>query len=313
MPVRQKSFAQSLAEILDPEEVLPHRNLPSLSNLSGQELDLLRQTWPLAPRDRRLHVARTLSQIAEDNLDLNFREVFMLLLRDEEAQVREMAIVGLEDDESTLLLEQLLHMAAKDPALQVRQQALIALGRFTYEIETSDRLEHYRQPLQQFLLELASDQETPALLRRRAVEAVAYLGQLPGIEQAIMQLYQDPSPGMRPSALRAMGRQMSPRWHPLIERELSNADPELRYEAAYACAEMAEAAFVPHLVPLLQDADHEVARAAIYALGEIGGPQARRLLEKCLERSEQDIRDAAEGALRTLRFFEDPLEQAWHP
>jgi len=304
---RKPEFAHLLAEVLGEEHPLSYSRLQFLSNPQAEHLAAFREAWPRASRERRRQVVRALAQLSEDNPDLNFRDVLFFCLADSDEVVRSAAIEGLVDDESLSLLEQLLQMAAGDPSPQVRSEAVLALGRFVYLMETTDFLEGYRQRLLRLLLDIFGDAQAPLEVRRRAVETVSYMGDSSEVEETILRAYQAEEREMHVSAIHAMGHHMGERWHPFLERELASPDPEMRYEAAWACGEMGDPRLVPSLAPLLDDADHEVARAAIWALGEIGGAQARRLLERCLEREEEDIREAAEEALHTLRFFEDPM------
>ena len=62
-----------------------------------------------------------------------------------------------------------------------------------------------------------------------------------------------------------------------------------------------------HLQPLLFDDDHEVQQAAISALGQIGGAQAKRALEELIEDADDRLREAALSALAEVDFAEDPL------
>ncbi len=303
-------FQELFEEIRQEGRPIPHRRLPALSNPSQEDLEAFGRTWPTLPVARRREVIQALLRLSEDNLDLNFCDVLLLCLEDEDEQVRTTAIEALDDDESFTLLEHLLRIVRGDPSAGVRGQALLSLARFAYIIETSDRLGDYRAPLLRLLLETFYNRQELLEVRRRAVEAMACFGGEPEVEEAIAVAYGEEAREMRGSAVRAMGLQMSARWYPLLEQELSNPDPALRYEAALACGEAADPCFVPHLAPLLQDADHEVACAAIWALGEIGGEQARRLLERCRQRPEADIREAAEEALQVLLFFEDPFRLA---
>ena len=305
---RRVEFQQELAEILGESRPFSYRHLSRLSNLGREELATFRKAWPATSRERRQQVIQALLQLSEENTDLNFRDVFFCCLADGEEEVRAAAIEGLWDDESCALLERLLVVAVDDPSARVRCQALLTLSRFTYLIETADRWEEYRERTQRILLSIWNEAGGPLEVRRRAIEALGYLSSVPGVEESIVQAYSAPGREMRASAIHAMGHHLAERWRPAIERELASPDPEMRFEAAQASGEMAEPSFVPHLASLLEDEDHEVARAAIWALGEIGGPQARRLLEHCLEETaEEDLREAAEEALFTLRFFEDPL------
>lgn len=304
---RKPEFAHLLAEILGEGHPLSYSRLEALSNPRAEHLATFREAWPQASCERRRQVVRALAQLSEDSPDLNFRDVLFFCLTDPDEMVRIAAIEGLMDDESFSLLEQLLLMAADDPSPRVRSEAILALGRFVYLMETTDLLEGYRQRLLRLLLSIFEDSRTPLEVRRRAVETVAYMGDSAEVEETILRAYNAAEREMRVSAIHAMGHHMAERWQPFLERELASPDPEMRYEAAWACGEMGDPRLVPLLAPLLDDADHEVVQAAIWALGEIGGVQARRLLERCLEREEEDVREAAEEALHTLRFFEDPV------
>jgi HEAT repeat protein len=109
---------------------------------------------------------------------------------------------------------------------------------------------------------------------------------------------------MKESALAAMGRSMMPRWLPIIAKELESKSPALRYEAARAAGELADEGR-PLLVPvarLLGDSDTEVALAAIWALGQIGGEAAKRALKE-VAKSDSDARvQAATEALSELEL-----------
>ncbi len=305
--MKQTRLAQLLREILEEDRPLSYSQLQGFSNLSPEGLAALRPAWAAAPRDRRRQLVRALAQLNEDSPDMNFRDVLLLCLEDADEEVRVAAIDGLSDDESVALLERLLRLVAEDPSVAVRGQALLALGRFAYLVETADFLGAYRQVLLRLLLGVFEDVGAPLELRRRALEAVSYLAGIDEVAAAIARAYAAEEREMRVSAIHAMGHHMAERWRPAIERELASPDPEMRYEAACAGGEMGDPELVHHLRPLLEDRDHEVAQAAIWALGEIGGGEARRLLERCLRHEEDDIREAAEEALHTLRFFEDPM------
>jgi HEAT repeat protein len=102
---------------------------------------------------------------------------------------------------------------------------------------------------------------------------------------------------------------MLPRWLPNFGAALSHISPALRYEAARAAGEMAEdaRALVPRLAPLLDDGDSEVALAAIWALGQIGGDPARRALQRASKSSDETRSQAAAEALEELSLDDNLL------
>ena len=70
---------------------------------------------------------------------------------------------------------------------------------------------------------------------------------------------------------------------------------------------MGDAAAVEGLIELIDDPALPVRLAAIAALGEIGGEEAREALVYALEDELEAVREAAEAALEEIDFFEDPL------
>jgi len=60
-------------------------------------------------------------------------------------------------------------------------------------------------------------------------------------------------------------------------------------------------------ISLLADKDPEVQDAAIIALGKIGGPEAKRTLQKLGKSTDMRIKNAAKAALVELTACEDPI------
>ena len=114
---------------------------------------------------------------------------------------------------------------------------------------------------------------------------------------------------MRISAVFAMGRSADPVWRELVVGELESPNPEMRYEAARACGELEISDALSTLIDLVEtDPDPEVQEMAIWALGRIGGKEARRVLEACCESENEALRQAAEEALDELDFLSGHLD-----
>ena len=62
------------------------------------------------------------------------------------------------------------------------------------------------------------------------------------------------------------------------------------------------------LIRFISDPDRELQFAAIAALGQIGGPQARRVLELCCDSEDDVVQLVAEDALAELQLWEQPLD-----
>jgi HEAT repeat protein len=105
-----------------------------------------------------------------------------------------------------------------------------------------------------------------------------------------------------------MGRSCDRRWRDIILEELQNRDPAMRYEAALAAGGLMLKGAVPLLSGLLDDADVQVRDASIWALGQIGGAQARQVLLSAYEGADEDTQAILEEALAEQALLEGQLE-----
>jgi len=112
---------------------------------------------------------------------------------------------------------------------------------------------------------------------------------------------------MKASALKAMGRSINKRWLPEVGKELTSAEPSLRYEAATAAGEMSADELTQPVIRLCDDTDREVVLAAIWALGQIGGPESSRALKALANSDDEALANAANEALTELAFANNPL------
>lgn len=297
-------IAKTIRELGDTRHPLVWARLKELSNLGSEQRNDLRAAWAQVETTRRQEICNALVELAEDDVEFDFREVFLIALHDDDEQVRVKAIEGLWEDLSTSLLSDMLKMVRFDPSGQVRASAAVGIARFVYLCVLEELPSDYSQQIFEVLYATATDSEQPFEVRRRAIEALGYYGSEPKVKALIEAAYADPEILMKESALAAMGRSVDAVWLPTIEHELQSHSPALRYEAVRAMGEMAELAqdHLSRLLPLVDDEDTEVGLAAIWALGQIGGPHARRVLDR-LARSKNEARSqAAQDALDELNL-----------
>jgi HEAT repeat protein len=81
----------------------------------------------------------------------------------------------------------------------------------------------------------------------------------------------------------------------------------LRYEAASAAGEMVADELTQPVIQLCEDEDREVQLAAIWALGQIGGPESSRTLKALANSDDEGLANAANEALTELSFANNPL------
>jgi HEAT repeat protein len=160
--------------------------------------------------------------------------------------------------------------------------------------------------VQKALLTAFNNKKEQIDVRCRALEAISMLSK-PQVEDMIRQAYQSDDLEFRASALCAMGRTCNSDWLSILLQELSSPYPQLRFEAARACAELEAEEAVPRLIELTGDGDAQVQISAVEALGRIGGSEAKQALQECLDSADDAISLAAEDALDEMKFWEDPF------
>lgn len=301
------NLEELLEQLAEESGALPFSKLYAFSDLSGDRLVRFRACWDSTPAATRRHIVQAMVELAEATFEVSFDAIFRHCLNDLDAEVRAAAIDGLWENEEISLLGPLLTMLRNDPSVQVRAAAATGLGRYVLAGE----LEELEAPVQmRILTELLTKfhlLEESVEVRRRAVESAAYAC-TPEVMEAVEEAYVDEDERMRLSAIVGMGRSCDRRWRDIILEELQNRDPAMRYEAAIAAGGLMLKGAVPLLSGLLDDADQQVRDASIWALGQIGGAQARQVLLSAYEEADEDTQAILDEALAEQALLEGQLE-----
>ena len=300
------TFREYLADLKDESQPLKAMRLVHLSHLAGEQEKAFLGVWPQIRVRRRRQVVRRLVELADDNVELNFDAVFLACLSDADAEVRAVAVRGLWEYEQHDLIDPLIRLLQSDDNVTVRAEAALSLGHFVLQWELGSLPERYFRRVEEALQRAIDGADQDLEVQGRALEAIGACNQ-PWVREAIDRAYRSKTQRLRVSGIHAMGRSCDPSWLPTLLQELESDDPEMRYEAALACGSMADEAAVPRLAPLLEDEDAEVKEITIAALGEIGGPEARSVLQRYLNHPSSSMRGAVEEALSMVDMAEDPL------
>lgn len=295
------AFASALEHLRDDAGSISPTILFALSDVNRQELERFAETWTALPVERRRRIALAMGELAEENIEADFNRLFRYLLDDEDAEVREHAINGLWEDEQVSLINPLIGALRSDAAARVRAAAAESLGRFLLLAETKRVPSERGEAIVEVLLAVIRNAGEDQLVRRRAIESIAYRGD-ETVRNIIESTYANDDARMRASAIFGMGRSADPYWRRTAAQELWSPDPQIRFEAARAVGELEYKAAVPRLLELLNDADREVQGASITALGQIGGREAREALLALIDREDDVTRELAQDALDELEF-----------
>jgi HEAT repeat protein len=300
------TIRQTAAHLLNSRQRLLNRILAELSDLRPTGLAYLEEVWPQIALKRRRQIVARLVELAEEDVHLSFDAIYKMLLTDPDAEVRALAIGGFWENEEPSLIEPFVGLLQGDKSVKVQAVAAAALGRFSLLAENGRLRPEAADRVRQALLGALADEDLPAEVKRRVLEAASPFS-LPQVKEAIRTAYKAESPGFRAGAVYAMGKNCDPSWLPFLLKELSSSSAEIRYEAAAACGELEEEAAVPRLIEITGDADTEVQLAAIQSLGKIGGGRARKCLEGLLCHPRESVRQVAEESMATLDEMTGPL------
>jgi len=299
-----EEFASTLEQLLEPDP--PRAVLFALSNLHSKSLAELTKAWPALPVERRTQVISSLVEISEADFEVDFSEVFRMCLDDTDPRVRTSAIEGLWEVEDVRLIRPLVRALSEDSSDMVRQAAAMSLSRFALRAELGQLPPRLAELVWESLWQAVNAPQEDVPVRRRALESLAYFDR-PEVGASISRAYQDEDSTMRISAIFAMGRSTDEEWSTQILDELESELTEMRYEAARACGELQLAGAVPRLSQMTADLDLEVKLAAVWSLGQIGGPEARRVLDICVEMGDEALIEAAREALDEIDYMEEEI------
>jgi HEAT repeat protein len=305
---KRRPLGEALGEIRAGD--LSPRQLSRMSDLSRQDARELAAAWPTIPEETRADLVRRCDELSEERIDLNFGRVLRVAMEDPSAVVRQLAIGGLWEDESSDLLARLRALFDHDASPDVRAEAAAALGRFAGRGAAGSLDEATATGLREDLLRATGEDEPSYTVRRRAMESLGAFGNDPRVAASIADAYDSGDHGLQCSAVYAMGRSLDARWLPNILTELESPEPELRFEAARAAAALGSPDALPALLVAARDEDVEVRHAAIGAIGQIGGRGAARALERLAEEAGEADLELIEAALEEVGTMLDPFQSA---
>jgi HEAT repeat protein len=274
-----------------------------LSGLDVDQASRFRSVWQNLATGFRRKVIRSLVDAGETNFELVYEPIGRAVLDDEDDDIRALAIELIWDDDLPETMERLIDIAHRDSSVDVRAAAASALGNFILKGELEELPPGSTDAAVEAVIAIWNDQNEEVDVRRRALEAISNSSH-PIVEPAIRDAMHSDEPQMRLSAIFAMGRSCDPQWSPYVLEALESTDEAVLYEAARAAGELEITDAITPLKRLAHGDDIEVRDAAIWALGEIGGAEARKALE-LLSRDAKRLGD--EGLMEAI---EDALANA---
>jgi HEAT repeat protein len=305
------TLADTLRRLREHDRLPDLSDLATLGNVAPADLDILRTQWPAVPvAVRRAALDRLIAAVEEEDLPLDLSDLLRLALDDADATVRRLAVDALAQEGDPAFLGRLTQMARHDADTAVRAGAAAALGAYVLAGELDELEPALAMRAEEALMMALADGNEALDVQRRALESIAYSGEV-GVRQLIEDAYYSAHEDMRLSALTAMGRSADSRWRNLVRAELSNPSAAIRAEAAFAVGELEAKAALAEIVALTGDEDATVRLAAIYALGHLGGAEARTVLRRISNSSDTVEAAAADDALEEMAFYASDEAEAF--
>ena len=309
--VAQGGQTRSLADVLGVirDGDLSTARMSRLSDLSRDDARAFAAFWPSLSEEARAEIVRRLEALSEERVDLNFGRALRVAFDDPSPVVRQLAIGGLWEDNSSEWLDRLRVAMRDDPSPDVRAAAAAALEPFSSRAAVGSLGSDAATALRDELLRVVHDEDSAYAAQRRALETLGPFAGDPRVAASIVDAYGSGDHGLQCSAVYAMGRSLDAKWLPDVLAELEGADPELRFEAARAAGALGSSDALPALLAAARDEDPEVRHAAIAAIGQIGGRGGVRALERLADDAGEADLELIEAALEEANTMLEPFQQ----
>ncbi len=300
------SFQNVLDHLLDSKKDIPQSHLKFYSDLEPKSLRLFLDVWSSVKPTRKLLLLDGLLANLDSDSVVSYEEIGRALLDDADGEVRARAIRLLVESDDPKLANKLIDIVLNDTELAPRLEAVQLLGEFILLGELEKVKEDQQRKIEDALIAIVRS-EDDSVLRKRVLESLSFSSR-PEIAALIESAFARADPAWVASALRAMGRSHDERWNENVVSMLLDDDPLIKFAAVEASGQLIIESAVPILLQILEDEeeDDDVATAAIWALSQIGGDEARTYLVALIEQTEdEELVEFLEDALENLNFTEE--------
>lgn len=272
-----------------------------------------------APLDEKLQILKKIEDIGNRDFDgVDVTKILMGYLHAKDPEIILSALQAASNyvsDET--LFQEVYKMAQEYPEEEIRAMANSCLGAVIQDgLEFEDNLpagypmgyaqvtREFYSTIREFLLEKVDAPMESMEVRRRALEALGYLGFQPLVRQLILRFYhQAPNPYVKVSSLYAMGLVRDAVFERLILEELYSSSEPVVMEAVHSAAGLELHAAEERLHTLAKSPSQDVRYEAIVALGALAALSRLPEIIVALEATEQntEVREAILVAKNNLK------------
>jgi HEAT repeat protein len=278
--------------------------------LDSDHIKRFLDSWAKISRPKRRQLIGDFGQLADDQFDLSFEPINRALLTDEEPDVRLQAIRNLWECDDPALVGALLKILEEDASAGVREAAAHALGRFVYLSEL-DKLKRVNSSDLEHALIGACREDSSSAVRDECLISLGFSSHTE-VPDLILDAYRSEQEATMLAALKAMRHSANDLWREHVVEQLYSPIPELRAEAVRAAGELELRELSDDIISHLDDVSDLVRRAAIWALGQIGGNSALEALGQLMDEPQDEeesnlIADAIDNLVSVDGTEESPF------
>lgn len=298
------NFQTVLEALQDESKKINKAHLSHYSDLLETDLQRFMQAWERISLPRKTQLLDMLAEAYEDDTLMSYAAIALKLLKDPNGEVRARAIRLLREEEDEQVGKALLHVAAHDPELEPRIEAVSLLGMYVYYGELEEIEEELKQDIERLLIDLLQKDENPRL-SRSALEALGYSSR-DEARAFISAAFKRRDPEWIASSLRAIRNSQNEKlWHDEVVSKLLDEDQRIRRAAVQAAGELGLEETYSILTDIIEDedSDPDLIDSALWSLSQIGGEDAQAYLINLLDTTEdEDLRDYLDGVIENLEF-----------
>ncbi len=280
-------------------ETLNPNTYSELSGISTGEADELALAWAGWAFDRVIELLDGLVVVGERDPRLEFEPVFKAALSSPDPRARGIALAGLAESTDRTLIKPWVEILESDDDTEVRAVAAMTLATLS-EMAAEGKLSRAdTEKIFDALCAVLDRPDEPAVVRGGALESLSVFGG-PRVSAYIGSVYSNRDLKLRRSALSAMARACDDTWLDRIILDLDHEDSGVRLQATNALGEIGQEHHIVHLTGPLDDQDIKVQLVAVAAVEQLGGVDARRLLQHAAASPEPAVAAAAQNSLASL-------------
>ena len=282
-------FNTVLDHLIDVEHAFPPSLWNQFSDLSFDDVKLLKEKWNLVSPQRKVTLLQDLASLMDYDFQVNFDDFAKFCMNDDEPLVRTGAIRLLFEYDHKDMIDPMLDVLENDADEEVQATAATMLGNYVYKGELEELNAADKKRVEEALLR-AIDDSNAVVLQRRALEAVSYSSR-EEVNPLILAAYEKIEKEWKITALFSMGRSANRQWEKIILHNLDSDEPDIQFEAIGAAGEMYLESALPKLIEIAENGDEleqPIRMAIARALENIGGVESISILTRMLEWTDDD-------------------------